>query len=206
MWQTQFAGDQSIIGKSVTLDGKQLPSRRGDAERFRFPARSRQYPSRSLDHGRDFARKQRWIAADDGEQRGNNFLGCIARLKRGVSMAQAQANMDTISASLAQQYPDSDAYFRVLCPVITRCDRWSNAFRVDDAERDGGMRGPRRLRQRRQSSPRAFRFAAKTNQHSRRARRRSPAHRAAIARRKRFAQRHWWPRRFVARHLGDSTR
>src|SRR5438477_533582 len=51
------------------LGWQQLPGRRGDAEGFRFPARSRQYPSRSLDHRRDFARKQRWIEADDGAAR-----------------------------------------------------------------------------------------------------------------------------------------
>src|SRR5438094_9254406 len=74
--------------------------------------------------GRDNTQADLWITVailrdgSDGSkpmtaERGNNFLGCIARLKSGVSRAQAQANMDTISARLAQQYPDSDAYFRV---------------------------------------------------------------------------------------------
>ena len=38
-------------------------------------------------------------------QRERNFLGCIARLKSGVSMAQAQANMDTISATPGSTIP-----------------------------------------------------------------------------------------------------
>src|SRR5437773_11989017 len=43
------------------------------------------------------------------EQRGNDFLQCIARLKPNVSIKQAQANIDTIAAALRQQYPDSNA-------------------------------------------------------------------------------------------------
>jgi putative ABC transport system permease protein len=47
---------------------------------------------------------------DDGstpmtEQRDNDFFGCVARLKPGVSIRQAQANIDTITAGWHQQYP-----------------------------------------------------------------------------------------------------
>ena len=112
VWQTQFAGDQSIIGRSVTLDRKSYQVVGVMPKGFDFPL------------GRDNIPADLWITvsilreSSDGSkpmtaQRGNNFLGCIARLKSGVSMAQAQANMDTISARLAQQYPDSNAYFRV---------------------------------------------------------------------------------------------
>src|SRR5438874_10111314 len=41
------------------------------------------------------------------EQRDNDFFRCIARLKPGVSIRQAQANIDTITANWHQQYPDS---------------------------------------------------------------------------------------------------
>ena len=48
--------------------------------------------------------------SDDGskpmtEQRDNDFLQCVARLKPGVSLKQAQANIDTITANWHQQYP-----------------------------------------------------------------------------------------------------
>jgi putative ABC transport system permease protein len=43
------------------------------------------------------------------EERGNDFMKCVARLKPNMSIQQAQANMDTISASLRQQYPDSNS-------------------------------------------------------------------------------------------------
>src|SRR6478752_3892654 len=41
------------------------------------------------------------------EQRDNDFFECIARLKPNVSIQQAQANVDSITASWHQQYPDS---------------------------------------------------------------------------------------------------
>ena len=110
VWQAQFAGDQSIIGKSVTLNGNSYQVVGVMPKGFDFPL------------GRDNIPVDLWITVailregSDGSkpmtaERGNNFLGCVARLKSGVSLAQA--NMDTISARLAQQYPDTNAYFRV---------------------------------------------------------------------------------------------
>jgi predicted lysophospholipase L1 biosynthesis ABC-type transport system permease subunit len=43
-------------------------------------------------------------------QRGNHFLQAVARLKTGVSIEQAQANLDTISAALTKAHPDSNAH------------------------------------------------------------------------------------------------
>jgi putative ABC transport system permease protein len=41
--------------------------------------------------------------------RGSRFLRVTARLKPGVSIREAQADMDTIAARIAQQYPDSSS-------------------------------------------------------------------------------------------------
>ena len=55
--------------------------------------------------GLDSARSE-WHAAED---RDNHYLTVFGRLKDGVSMPQAQANLETIAASLGKQYPRSNA-------------------------------------------------------------------------------------------------
>src|SRR3954464_11136731 len=54
-------------------------------------------------------------------QRGNSFLGCIARLKDGAVLARGAASVDTVSAPLAQQFPEDNA------PVAVRVRRLSDA-------------------------------------------------------------------------------
>jgi putative ABC transport system permease protein len=45
------------------------------------------------------------------EQRGNHSYQGIARLKPGVTAGQAQAELSTIAAALAKQYPDTNTDF-----------------------------------------------------------------------------------------------
>ena len=105
LWQRQFSGDRGIIGRNVTLDGKQFQVIGVMPPRFTYPLRFTNPP-------------ELWVsmsilrATDDGslpmtEQRDNDFFSCIARLKPNVSMQQAQANIDTIVADWRRQYPDS---------------------------------------------------------------------------------------------------
>src|SRR5437868_2784125 len=119
LWQRRFGGDRTIVGKSITLDGKSYAVVGVMPAGFNFP----------LMH--DSVAAELWTTvatlreSADGsqpmtEQRGNDFLFCVARLKPGVSLGQAQARMDAISASLRQQYPDSNAHVAVtLVPLLT---------------------------------------------------------------------------------------
>jgi putative ABC transport system permease protein len=104
LWQSRFGADRGIIGKTVTLDGKQFQVIGVMPPRFTFPIGSNP--------------PQLWIPmsilrqTQDGsqpmtEQRDNDFFQCIARLKPNVSIQQAQANIDTITANWRRQYPDS---------------------------------------------------------------------------------------------------
>ena len=54
--------------------------------------------------------------------RGAHFLTVVGRLKPGVDFRQAGADLKTIAAQLAQQYPDSDAgRSEFVTPLHDRC-------------------------------------------------------------------------------------
>jgi len=105
LWQRRFGGDRSMISKSIMLDGQQFQVIGVMPPRFTYPVRFSSPP-------------ELWIpmsilrrAPKDGsqpmtEQRDNDFFQCIARLKPGVSIEQAQANIDTVVANWRRQYPD----------------------------------------------------------------------------------------------------
>jgi len=102
LWQSQFGGDRSIVGRSITLN--QLPyTVVGVAPRsFSFPV--------------DAPNIQLWttIAEDRGmfDQRGARTLTGLGRLKPGVSLEQARADLNVIAAALANQYPDTNSNYR----------------------------------------------------------------------------------------------
>src|SRR5438552_5721101 len=96
LWQRRFGSDPSVIGRPLSLNGEHYTVVGVMARSFQFPTR----------------RDQLWvpIAFDSKEaaSRGNHYLEVIARIKPGVSLKQAQAEMATIAARLAQQYPEEN--------------------------------------------------------------------------------------------------
>ena len=54
------------------------------------------------------------LALNDRASRGNHNLDGVARLNRDVDLAQAQAEMDAISARLAREFPKSDERWRAV--------------------------------------------------------------------------------------------
>jgi putative ABC transport system permease protein len=97
LWQRRFGSDPSVIGRALTLNGESYTV-------IGIMPRFVQLPG--------FANRndQLWVPIafppEEASQRGNHFLEVIARLKPGITLKQAQAEMDTIAARLAQQYPD----------------------------------------------------------------------------------------------------
>jgi putative ABC transport system permease protein len=104
LWQRRFGADRNVIGRTITLDGQQFQVIGIMPPRFAFPigsvAQDLWIPVSVLRESKDGSQPMT-------EQRDNDFFQCIARLKPNVSVQQAQANIDTVSADWRRQYPDS---------------------------------------------------------------------------------------------------
>jgi putative ABC transport system permease protein len=104
LWQRRFGADRNIVGKTVTLDGQQFEVVAVMPSRFTFPIAA---VSPELWVSMSTLRESKDGSPPMTEQRDNDFFGCVARLKPNVSIQQAQANIDSITANWRQQYPDS---------------------------------------------------------------------------------------------------
>jgi putative ABC transport system permease protein len=95
LWLSRFGGDPGIIGRTIELDGEAITA------------------VGVLPGGGTFDRSfnEIWLPlAFKPENMTRNFhwFGSTGKLKRGVSLATARADMDAIGARIAQQYPDSN--------------------------------------------------------------------------------------------------
>src|SRR6202035_2351749 len=104
LWQRRFGADRNVVGKTVTLDCQQCEVIGVMPQRFTFPIAA---VSPELWVSMSSLRESKDGSPPMTEQRDNDFFQCIARLKPNVSIQQAQANIDSITANWHQQYPDS---------------------------------------------------------------------------------------------------
>ena len=103
LWQTRFESKASVVGRSIDLDGRAYTVIGVMPAGFAFPNRV-----------------DIWVPvgplsdAPNWQSRGNHpgLLG-IARIKPGVTLEQARADMEGIAVRLEQQYPDSNSHTRV---------------------------------------------------------------------------------------------
>ena len=94
LWQRRFGADRNVIGTKVTISGKSTTIVGVMPPGFDYPAQSEVWVPFPLDPA--------------AERRDNRFVSVIARLKPGVTPAQAQAQMDTINLRLAQSYHETN--------------------------------------------------------------------------------------------------
>ncbi len=99
LWQRRFGGQPSILNQPITLNNKSYTVIGVMPEGYQFPSRVDMWvPVGQLSGSAG------WL------QRGNHpGLYGVARLKPGVTFAQAKAEMDSIGANLEKQYQDSNA-------------------------------------------------------------------------------------------------
>jgi hypothetical protein len=93
LWQTAFGGDPEIVGKPVSLDNQPYTVIGVMPHDFRFPTRETLFWT-------PFRFKEM-----DYQDRNNNMLVGIGRLKPGVSLAQARSELLLIAARLRGNIP-----------------------------------------------------------------------------------------------------
>ena len=101
LWQRRFGGDPNLVGKSLTVNDAIYTVVGIMPAKFQFPVQG-QFP---------IPVSELWapLAIDPAQvNRGSREMFTIGRLQPGVSIEEAQAEMDTIAQRLAEQYPDSN--------------------------------------------------------------------------------------------------
>lgn len=93
IWRERFASDRAVIGKDVVLDGKNYQVIGVLAHHTRFSLGYPQTPDIWMPLP---------LIADPG--RNNGQLQMVARLRTGISLDQAQAQMDVLAAHLEREY------------------------------------------------------------------------------------------------------
>ncbi|MPY89346.1 MAG: FtsX-like permease family protein [Luteitalea sp.] len=100
-WQRYFGGDRELIGRSVILDGE---------PRTVVGVLPPDFQPRLLQGGRE---REVWapnvIRPYEREERGSAYWNVVARLRRDVSVEQAQREMDALSTRLAAAHPQTNS-------------------------------------------------------------------------------------------------
>jgi predicted permease len=100
-WQSHFGGDPNVLGLALTLDGAKYSVVGVMPAHFQFPVqRERVELWTTIAH--DLQGKSSMAT-----QRGVSYLRVIARLKPGIEIAQAQADVAPVQEQLNRQYPEN---------------------------------------------------------------------------------------------------
>jgi putative ABC transport system permease protein len=95
LWKTHFAANPDIVNRTVNFDGQPYTIAGVMDKKFDYP---------------DFAQYWKPMGWTDKERavRGEHHYLVVARLKPDVTLLQSQAEINTISTRLADQYPEDD--------------------------------------------------------------------------------------------------
>lgn len=112
MWQQRFGADPAILGRQIRLNS-QLVTVIGVMPESFVP---------QLLWGKVEAWQPLTFNAAQRENRGSNWLSYLGRLAPGVSLAQAQTELNGISARLAQTYPQTSSGYGLRLVPLTNSD------------------------------------------------------------------------------------
>ncbi len=100
LWQRRFGGDPQIIGKTIQLDGRSHTVVGVAPDATRVLQEAEIWTPLTFEH-------------PEMKVRRFHFLRAIGRLKQGVTLQQAQAEIDSVAAGLEKLYPESNKDWRL---------------------------------------------------------------------------------------------
>jgi putative ABC transport system permease protein len=100
LWRERFAGDPGIIGKTIVLDGRSHTVVGVAPEATRLLLEAEIWTPLTFDN-------------PEMKIRRFHFLRAIGRLKPGVTLQQAQSDIDAVASRLEKLYPESNKDWRL---------------------------------------------------------------------------------------------
>jgi predicted permease len=129
-WRRRFAGDPSVVGRSVQIGTFPFTIVGVMPQDFTFPYGTMLGPSgftrvTTIDmwvpiaFEGQLAAVNRMLTPQGQLVRGTHWLGAIGRMKPGVTVEQVQADMSTVAAQLEQAYPQTNkGWGATVVPVL----------------------------------------------------------------------------------------
>jgi putative ABC transport system permease protein len=104
LWRSRYGADPKLIGRPVRLDGKPYTIIGVTSPAFRFE------------------NTEAWLPlALTPQEKADRFMNggsVLLRLKRGVSLKQAQSELDAIAARLSKEYPNEDKGIKFVITLV----------------------------------------------------------------------------------------
>jgi predicted permease len=97
-WQSRFAGDPGVLGRRLLLNGEPFIVAGVMARGFDYPRRSTSLWTAMRLNNASY------------EDRNDNWLSVVAKLRPGVSLQQAGSDMQRVSESLKHEYPKDNQH------------------------------------------------------------------------------------------------
>jgi putative ABC transport system permease protein len=114
LWERLFGAEPSVLNRVVSLDGESYTVVGIMPKRFLFPTGKQLHPLIMFGPHVDVWKPMAFSTVEL-QQGGNWAYGCVARLKPGVSLAQARESLDAIAATLP--FPDGETARTQVVPL-----------------------------------------------------------------------------------------
>lgn len=106
LWARRFAADSAIVGKTISLDGRNCTVVGVMPEKFEFPIQLFNVGAASFTERVDLWRPLAFTP-QQLKNRGSRGLLLVARLKSGASFAAAQAEVEAVNAQMRREFPNN---------------------------------------------------------------------------------------------------